>query len=99
MTSLRQRHVANNAESRDAWALFGPHRDAVTRLLLGGLGAGPARVCVLGAGNCNDLDLAALLADGREVVRTSFAVAEYSPRNSQSWNEPHDRFQKLLHTM
>jgi hypothetical protein len=67
MMTLYERQVAHNAESRTAWVPFGPHRAAVTQLLLGGLAPGPARLCVLGAGNCNDLDLAALVGDGREV--------------------------------
>ena len=32
------------------------------------------------------------LADGREVVRRSFELRPYEPRNSQAWDEPYDNF-------
>lgn len=51
--------IRRNADSRNAWERFGPHRERVTRLLLEAAPAG-GRLCVLGAGNCNDLDLAVL---------------------------------------
>jgi len=55
-----------NDESRGMWDRFGPHRDRVTRLLVDS--ATPrGRVCVLGAGNCNDVDLGRLLEAFREV--------------------------------
>ncbi len=52
-----------NAGSRDQWDGFAPHRRAVADLLA----AGSGRLCVLGAGNANDLDLPGLLATYREV--------------------------------
>lgn len=59
--------VQRNVESRGRWDLFASHRREVTAQLTGGREAAAARLCVLGAGNCNDLDLAALLAAFREV--------------------------------
>jgi len=59
-TASQQRH---NEQTRDAWERFSPHRQHVTKLLAGCV-ADPdshQRLCVLGAGNCNDLDLTALL--------------------------------------
>lgn len=59
------RQAAFNASSRDHWDGFAGHREKVAQLLgIGaGVGIGPrgGRACVLGAGNCNDLDLPALL--------------------------------------
>lgn len=54
-----------NEESRDAWQRYARHRDRVTELLLETVGDDSAedgsprtrRLCVLGAGNCNDIDL------------------------------------------
>jgi hypothetical protein len=64
---FHEQQVAFNAESRGAWQLFERHRGIVTRLLLEALPVAGGRLCVLGAGNCNDLDLAALLRKGREI--------------------------------
>ena len=63
------RHVESNRQSRDAWARYGPHRARVTGLVTDLLP--PAgRLCVLGAGNLNDLDLPEVLgrAGGVELV-------------------------------
>jgi hypothetical protein len=51
-----------NRASRDLWQRFGPHRQRVTDLLIGAISlvAYAPRLTVLGAGNCNDLDLARL---------------------------------------
>ncbi len=55
------RHVESNRQSRDAWARYAPHRERVTSLVAGLLP--PAgRLCVLGAGNVNDLDLPQVLS-------------------------------------
>lgn len=60
-----------NLQSRDAWGLFGSHRRHVTRLLVETIAqagvAGGARLCLLGAGNCNDLDLARLTPPCAEI--------------------------------
>lgn len=66
MNRLTELQVQNNAASRDGWDRFRPHRERVSGLL-GGAPGGPSRLCVLGAGNCNDLDLNALLAVHRDV--------------------------------
>jgi hypothetical protein len=63
----RTRQARFNAESRGQWAGFAPHRDRVTALLSAGAGPRATRLCVLGAGNANDLDLPALLTSHREV--------------------------------
>ncbi|MBI5759093.1 MAG: hypothetical protein HZA46_11305, partial [Planctomycetales bacterium] len=48
-----------NRMSRDNWLLAAPHRSVVTDLLMRPKSGG--RLAVLGAGNCNDLDLPRLL--------------------------------------
>ncbi len=56
-------HLLKNAASRDLWQNFGPHRRRVTDLVIEAAGDAPApRLAVLGAGNCNDLDLPRLRA-------------------------------------
>lgn len=55
------RHLEFNAGSRSQWEGFAGHRQRVTQLLEAGGRPGESRLCVLGAGNCNDLDLPALL--------------------------------------
>ena len=67
MSDLEDRQARFNAESRGEWDHFAGHRERVTALLRAGPGAEASRLCVLGAGNANDLDLPGLLADHREV--------------------------------
>jgi hypothetical protein len=67
MDRLGRRQVAFNATSRDQWEAFGEHRRCLTRVLTSGATVERSRLCVLGAGNANDLDLPALLAAYREV--------------------------------
>lgn len=56
-----------NVSSAAAWESYASQRQKVTELLTGD-GLTPAgSLCVLGAGNCNDLDLPALLGAYREV--------------------------------
>jgi hypothetical protein len=55
------RHIAFNAASRDQWAGFEEHRRMVSDLLSADGDPGRSRLCVLGTGNCNDLDLPKLL--------------------------------------
>ena len=42
------------------------------------------------------LGLVGSLAEAREVVRRSFEVRNYEPRQPERWAEPYERFQKLL---
>lgn len=56
-----RRHVESNRQNRDAWGRYAPHRARVTGLVVEALAPGD-RLCVLGAGNVNDLDLAEVLA-------------------------------------
>lgn len=57
-----------NRSTRDHWAHFAPHRAEIHRLIVPDLHSGGAgRLCVLGAGNCNDVDLKALTEAFQEV--------------------------------
>ncbi|MDR3637757.1 MAG: hypothetical protein P4L84_28380 [Isosphaeraceae bacterium] len=67
MDDPRTRQAAFNTASCDQWEGFAAHRARVSALLGAGGVPRPTRLCVLGAGNANDLDLPALLAAHREV--------------------------------
>jgi hypothetical protein len=56
-----------NELCRNCWQLYAPHRERVTDLLVQGTSASRRTLCVLGAGNCNDLDLPRLLAEFHRV--------------------------------
>jgi hypothetical protein len=66
-SDLRARQSAFNRSSRDQWEGFAEHRRHVTTRLAEKASRGVSRLCVLGAGNANDLDLVELLATFREV--------------------------------
>lgn len=58
MNRLVDQQVRYNTESRDSWQCFAEHRRRVTRLIADSApSAGGLSLCVLGAGNCNDLAL------------------------------------------
>lgn len=57
-------HRRYNKNSAGLWSEFADHRGHVTQLALAGTGE---RLAVLGAGNCNDLDLPALAARFAEI--------------------------------
>ena len=67
MDRLGRRQVVINATSQDQWEAFAEHRRCLTSALAREATAGRSRLCVLGAGNANDLDLTALLSAHREV--------------------------------
>jgi hypothetical protein len=67
MNKILAEQERRNRQSRDSWQLYASHRQQVTQLL-SSLAATPNdRLCILGAGNCNDLDLAALTTAFREI--------------------------------
>jgi rhamnulokinase len=68
--------------------------DACNRPVL----AGPAEATAIGNVLLQAIGLGLLgsLADAREVVRRSFDVRAYAPCQPQDWQEPHERFLKLL---
>lgn len=60
--------------------------------------AGPVEATALGNVLVQMIGLGMIrsLAEGREIVRRSFDVREYSPRNPDRWQESYDRFLKLI---
>jgi hypothetical protein len=67
MNRLTEFQRRANRESAAHWRLSAGHRERVMHLIETNAPAG-GRVCVLGAGNCNDLDLPRLLAQFAEVT-------------------------------
>jgi rhamnulokinase len=67
--------------------------DACNRPVL----AGPVEATAIGNVLVQAIGLGLLgsLADGREVVRRSFEVQEYTPKQPDAWQGPYARFQKL----
>jgi hypothetical protein len=67
MDRITDENRRRNAITRDGWDEFAPHREKVTGLLEAACRSPNDRLCVLGAGNCNDLDLARLAESFGEV--------------------------------
>lgn len=76
MDRIQDEQRRRNRMARGCWELYAPHRQRVTELLLGrrftdaaaqGDGLSASHLGILGAGNCNDLDLPQLLTGFREV--------------------------------
>jgi hypothetical protein len=67
MDWLSQQSILDNRESENRWEMYGAHRAKLAELLRITLDRSPLRLCVLGAGNCNDLDLNLLLNTYQEV--------------------------------
>jgi hypothetical protein len=65
---LMAEQCRRNLEADDAWALYSSHRERVTRMLRDARTVSAERLCLLGAGNLNDVDLVGLLAEFREIV-------------------------------
>ena len=64
---LIARQIRRNADSRDHWDLACLHRHKVTQLITDGVTSRDARLCILGAGNCNDVDLPGLAQHFAEI--------------------------------
>ena len=60
--AVRSQEKANRS-TRGHWTYFASHRAEIQKLLVTDVGPPTAarRLCVLGAGNCNDVDLNTLL--------------------------------------
>jgi hypothetical protein len=89
---------ASNRSTRDCWELYQTHRTQVTALLLDALarrrqGPVPLRLCILGAGNLNDVNLLALRRECHELVLVDIdeqAVAKGQERQlGAAPSEPH----------
>ena len=68
--------------------------DACNRPVL----AGPVEATAIGNVLVQMIGLGVLgsLAEGREVVRRSFEVTTFEPRQPERWGEPYQRFLRLL---
>ncbi len=67
MNRIQDEQRRRNEISRGCWQLYASHRRRVTDLLLADRPTHFQRLCVLGAGNCNDLDLRRLAAAFGEI--------------------------------
>ena len=67
MNRIIQQQQENNRNSVDHWEIAESHRQRVMTEITRGVPRGEKRLCLLGAGNCNDVDLQALLSVFREV--------------------------------
>ncbi len=54
---VKDGHLQRNLSTRDCWDGYAHHRSVVTELLVRVSSSDEGSLCVLGAGNCNDLDL------------------------------------------
>jgi hypothetical protein len=55
LAALRQ--ISSNAQTRNAWQRCSAHRQRIQELIFAASEERGGRICVLGAGNCNDVDL------------------------------------------
>ena len=62
---ILREHQRRNGQSRDAWKWFAAHRARVTELLIS---HASGSLCLLGAGNCNDVDLQQLQQHFDEIL-------------------------------
>jgi hypothetical protein len=67
MNALATLQFDLNRQTCGDWDCYAGHRARVTRLLADASPGTSGRLCVLGAGNCNDLDLAVLLQSYAEI--------------------------------
>lgn len=67
MNPLARKQFELNQTTRSDWAAFDGHRRRVTDLLAESV-TGNGRLCILGAGNCNDIDLTRLGRIYEEIV-------------------------------
>jgi hypothetical protein len=75
MNWLSQEQLRRNLAADDTWNLYGPHRERVTRWLQRSHRSTTDRLCLLGAGNLNDIDVVRLLAEFREIVLVDLDAA------------------------
>lgn len=59
MDDITREQIRRNEESQSGWDKYASHRETVTQLILDSAGNGNS-LTVLGAGNCNDIDLGQL---------------------------------------
>ena len=64
---VKDTHLQRNLSTRDCWDGYAHHRSVVTELLVRASSSDKSSLCVLGAGNCNDLDLQQLQHNFSEI--------------------------------
>jgi hypothetical protein len=67
LPALLEIHARNNRATSGLWDLYAEHRARLSALIAASATPAGGRLCVLGAGNANDLDLEALAARFSEV--------------------------------
>ncbi len=67
MDRLTAEQIRQNSITGDAWASSAAHRTVLTSQVIRERPPGAARLCVLGAGNSNDLDLQRLATEFQEI--------------------------------
>jgi hypothetical protein len=67
LNTVTELHARGNRKSRDDWELYRSHRLRMTAAIESLLPAEPGVLYLLGAGNCNDVDLVALGARAAEI--------------------------------
>ena len=94
MTRISELQSKRNTDTRQAWASFAAHRSQVTTLLKTLATSGHDSLCVLGAGNCNDLDLQELLASYASIQLVDLD-GEALAAGIQRQSEPTTRLREL----
>jgi len=90
MNRIADEQRKQNEQSRARWDCFARHRDRVTQLLTQ-VAPPSGRLCVLGAGNSNDLDLPALLQAYAEVHLVDLDAAALQSGLARQGCQPTDR--------
>ena len=93
---LRTYYTAANRRSSDRWDAWNVHRDRLTSTILDSAAAeGPGRrLCLLGAGNCNDVDLRRLGDAFAEIHLVDIDMAALTRAPTQ---QPRGQAQIVLH--
>jgi hypothetical protein len=60
VTAVADMHAKGNRSAKDDWALYGAHRARLTAAIAAAAGDDGGTLCLLGAGNCNDVELPVL---------------------------------------
>ena len=83
----------SNNEARSSWELFQHHRGIVTNLLLEEAVNPPCSLCVLGAGHCNDINLAKLLEKYEKITLADIDLASLQHGIQQQLPSGHERIE------
>lgn len=65
--AIRDFEAELNAKTKMSWNSYRQHRQSITRMLLSAKRKYGPKLLVLGAGNCNDIDLTRLVSNGVEI--------------------------------